>query len=348
MKTFKSFVRKEFIHIIRDWRTTLIVLVLPMVLVLIFGYAISTEINEIKLAAVVEKPNEEIRRQLAAFDANPVFDFKGAVAPSQIDDLLRKGDAQAVIIYKADGDVQLVADASDANISAASSAYLQQALSGTEGQTNLLVTMLRFNPQMKSAYMYVPGIMGLIFILICAIMTSVSIVREKETGTMEVLLVSPMKPFVIIVAKLIPYFVVSCINLATILLLVHFAMGVPLISLGGIIVLSLVYVILSLSIGLLISTVTQKQIVALLASAMLMMLPMMMFSGMIFPVENLPKVLAPIHYIIPAFWYNDAMRKLMVEGVSFAVVIKQFVVLCGMAAAVIAISLLKFNDRLES
>lgn len=347
MRTFRSFVRKEFIHILRDVRTTLIVLVMPVILVLIFGYAISTEINEIKLMAVVEKTSEDVRRQLASFEVNPVFDYKGVISPRDIDRALRSGKAEAIIVYKANGEVQLVADASDANISAASTAYLQQAISPNSAQTNIVNTILRYNPQMKSAYMYVPGIMGMIFILICAIMTSVSIVREKETGTMEVLLVSPIKPIVIILAKLIPYFVVSCIILAIILSLVHFAMGVPMISLSGIVVMSIVYVLLSLSIGLLISTVTQKQIVALLVSAMVMMLPMLMLSGMIFPVENLPWILSPLPNIIPAYWYTDAIRKLMVEGVPLGMVLKQFVVLCGMTVAVMTVALLKFDDKLK-
>lgn len=348
MNTFRSFVRKEFIHIIRDWRTTLIVLILPIILVLIFGYAISTEINEIKLMAVVEKPTEVIRKQLESFNANPVFTYKGQITRSQIDDVLRTGKCEAVIVYQADGAVQLIADASNTNISAASTAYIQQALAKDKMPLQLANTVLRHNPQMKSAYMYVPGIMGLIFILICAIMTSVSIVREKETGTMEVLLVSPLKPYVIILAKLIPYFVISCINLTTILCLVHFAMGIPLISLGGIIAISIIYVVLALAIGLLISTIVSKQIIALLISAMVMILPMMMLSGMIFPVENLPGFMTPLPYIVPAYWYNDAIRKLMVEGVAFPVVLKPFLILCGMTVAVMAIALLKFNDRLES
>jgi len=347
MNRFLSFVRKEFIHIVRDIRTTLIVLVLPVVLVLIFGYAISTEINSMRVMAVVAHHGEQSRRQLESLESNPYFKFGGVIDNNQIDNVLRRGEADAVIVYDDAGRIQVVADASDANMSAAATMYITRALGSGSNDGGRVVTILRYNPQMKSAYMYVPGIMGMIFILICAIMTSVSIVREKETGTMEVLLVSPLRPIVIIVAKLVPYFVISCINLATILCLVHFAMGVPLISLGGIIALSVQYILLALSIGLLISAVVDKQIIALLVSAMVMMLPMIMLSGMIYPVENLPSVLQPVPYIIPAYWYNDAIRKLMVEGVPFAQVWQQFTVIVAMTLLVMGIALRKFNDRLE-
>lgn len=355
MSTFISFVHKEFIHIIRDGRTTLIVLIMPIILTLIFGYAISTEIHDLRVVAVVAKQTEDIRRQLASLDANSRFDYGGIIAADRIDEVLRRGDADAVIVYDRDGNTQIVVDASDATMAATATNYIRMALaegsnslSGSNSSSgSMVVTILRYNPQMKSAYMYVPGIMGMIFILICALMTSVSIVREKETGTMEVLLVSPLRPWVIIVAKLIPYFVISCIILVSILCLVHFAMGVPLISLGGIILLTVQYILLSLSLGLLISTIAEKQIIALLISAMVMMLPVIMLSGMIFPVENLPVFLRPLSYIVPAYWFNDAIRQLMVEGVPFIVVWKQFAVILGMTIVVMTVAMKKFNDRLE-
>ena len=201
---------------------------------------------------------------------------------------------------------------------------------------------------MKSAYNFVPGIMGLIFILICAMMTSVSIVREKEMGTMEVLLVSPVRPIKIILAKMIPYFVISCINLATILLIARYLLDVPMSGgLGGIIIISLIYLILALALGLLVSTLASSQVVALLISAMVMLLPMMMLSGMVFPLENLPKILQPLPYIVPARWYIEAIRKMMIMGLPLSAVVKEVSILIFMTFVLMGVSLKKFKDKLE-
>jgi ABC-2 type transport system permease protein len=190
--------------------------------------------------------------------------------------------------------------------------------------------------------------MGFIFILICAMMTSVSIVREKEVGTMEVLLVSPARPFKIILAKMIPYFVISCINLFTILMIAHFLLDVPM-SGGwwGIIVVSAIYLILALSLGLLISALASSQVIALLISAMLLLLPMMMLSGMVFPLENLPSVLSPLPNFVPARWYIEAVRKLMIMGLPLSSVWQEVLIMTLMIVILMTISLKRFKDRLE-
>ena len=209
-------------------------------------------------------------------------------------------------------------------------------------------THLLYNPQMKSAYNFVPGIMGLIFILICALMTSVSIVREKEMGTMEILLVSPVRPMWIIFAKMIPYFLLSCVNLASILLLATFVLDMPMSgSMIGLVGISLLYLMLALALGLFISTLSDRQSTALLISAMMLMLPIIMLSGMVFPIENMPGILRGVSSIIPARWYIEAVRKLMIEGLPFAAVIKEFCILSIMTAALVGVALKKFNDKLE-
>ena len=179
-------------------------------------------------------------------------------------------------------------------------------------------------------------------------MTSVSIVREKETGTMEVLLASPVRPIRIILAKMIPYFALSCINLATILLLAHYALDVPISgSAIGIVAISLLYLLLALALGLFISTIAHTQVMAMLISGMVLMLPVIMLSGMVFPIENMPKILQALSAIVPARWYITAIRKLMIEGVPFVAVLKEFAILSGMTLALIGIALRKFNDKLE-
>jgi ABC-2 type transport system permease protein len=201
---------------------------------------------------------------------------------------------------------------------------------------------------MKSAYNFVPGVMGMFIMLICAMMTSISIAREKESGTKEILLASPMKPLLIILSKVVPYFLLSCVNLVTILLFSVFLLKVPIAgSLPALLTLSLVYIFVSLSIGLLISSITSSQQVALLLSGMALMMPAVYLSGMIFPIENMPKGLQFVSQIIPARWYIVAARNIMIKGLGFSSIVKELAVLSGMALVLITVSLKKFKLRLE-
>lgn len=360
---FAAFVRKESLHILRDKRTMLIVFMIPVVLTVLFGFAISTEVNNVNVSVSAPDITDGVRDAVRDLDANPYFTFVGYVRQDGIDDVLRSGRADAAIVFSRDYDrrqmlnyqgvdtgpgIQVILDASNVNKAQAATAYLGRILSGKAGQQDIFETRLLFNPQMKSSYNFVPGILGLIFILVCALMTSVSIVREKERGTMEVLLVSPVKPMRIILAKMVPYFVISAAVLAVVLLLAHFLLGVPMSSgVGGIIVISLVYVALSLCLGLLISTLVTTQLAALLLSAMVMMFPILMLSGMIFPIENLPGFFRGLSCIVPARWYIDAIRKMMIQGLPLASVAGDLAVLSGMASFIMLVALKKFNDRLE-
>jgi ABC-2 type transport system permease protein len=205
-----------------------------------------------------------------------------------------------------------------------------------------------YNPQLKGAYNFVPGVMGLILMLICAMMTSIAIVREKEMGTMEVLLASPMKPVFIILSKAMPYLTLSLVNLTSILLLSYFVLKVPVAgSLFWLAVISFIFIMVALSLGLLISTVAETQVAAMLISSMGMMTPVIMLSGMIYPVESMPEILQWLSYIIPAKWYVDAIRKLMIQGVGVQFVLKEMTILLGMAIFLITISLKKFKVRLK-
>ena len=205
-----------------------------------------------------------------------------------------------------------------------------------------------YNPQMRGAYNFVPGVMGMILMLICAMMTSISIAREKEFGTMEILLVSPVKPIFIILSKTIPYFVLSLVNLTTILVLSVFLLGVPVAgSLFWLIVFSLLYIFVNLSLGLLISSLVDSQLVALLISGMVLMLPVIMLSGMMFPVENMPEFFQWISQIIPAKWYIIGVKKIMIKGLGVSSIIPEIIVLSTMGILLITASLKKFKYRLE-
>lgn len=363
MRGFFSFVHKEALHILRDKRTMLIALVMPVLQIVFFGFAISTEVNNLDVAVVAPQRAESIRRAVERVSANDYFTFKGYCDPQDIDRILRTGEADVVAVFASDFDrqmadaaqgapaqaaVQLIFDASNPNTATAGEAYLRSVLLGGGASVAAPDVRLLYNPQMKSAYNFVPGIMGLIFILICALMTSVSIVREKETGTMEVLLVSPVRPVRIVFAKMIPYFIISCLNLSSILLLARYLLDMPMSgSLSGLIALSLLYILLALALGLLISTLSNSQVTAMLISGMLLMLPVIMLSGMVFPVENMPGILQGVSCIVPARWYIAAVRKLMIEGLPFSDVLFEFSILAAMTVLLVSVALKKFNDKLE-
>ena len=360
---FLSFVKKESLHILRDRRTMLIVVLIPVVLMVLFGFAISTEVNNIKVAVVAPDRTDGVRDAVERLARNDYFTCCGYIGSDQIDAALRSGKADAVVVFAADFDrrmeqaasglpsspvIQLILDASNVNTAGAATAYLQGVLLGAESPQALFETRMLFNPQMQSAFNFVPGIMGLIFILVCAMMTSVSIVREKETGTMEVLLVSPVRPFKIILAKMIPYFAISCVVLVLILLLARYLLGVPMSGgVAGIFSLSLLYLTLSLSLGLFVSTIARTQVTALLISAMVMMMPIMMLSGMLFPIENLPGFFRALSAVVPARWYIDAIRKMMIQGAPIVDVWQDCAILFGMTVLLVGVSLKKFNDKLE-
>ena len=224
--------------------------------------------------------------------------------------------------------------------------YVQGVIANMQG--GVVNTKMLYNPRMKSAYNFVPAIMGMLLMLICAMMTSISIVREKERGTMEVLLVSPVKPLMVIVAKAVPYLALAFVILVVILLMARYVMGVPLAgSLFWILAVSVLYILLALSLGLLISNIAKTQLVALLASAMLLLMPVVMLSGMLFPVESMPRVLQWVSAVIPPRYYIQAMRKLMIMGVGIADVMKEVLVMLGMTVFFLTIALKKFNTRLE-
>lgn len=359
MNRFLNFIKKESLHILRDTRTVLVVIGIPILLTLLFGFAISTDINNVEIAVCAPHRTVTVSQMVTKIEKNGFFTFKGYVSPDEIDAVLRSGKAGAVVVFNEEYDritagllpgekaVQIVLDGSNPNVSVSAGAYLSALFSPGNSQIPV-ETHILYNPQMKSAYNFVPGILGLIFILVCAMMTSVSIVREKENGTMEVLLVSPVKPIWIIIAKMVPYFVLSCINLLSVMLIARYALGLPMTgSIGGIVVTTMAYILLSLAFGLLVSTVTDKQIVALIISGMILMIPVMMFSGMLFPVENLPVILKPLAYIVPARWYIDAIRKMMIEGLAFKDVLLEFSIICIMTVGILRVALIKFNDRLE-
>ena len=347
MQQVISFVIKEAKHILRDKRTMLILFGMPIVMMLIFGFAITNDVKNVRTVVVTSQMDYQAQQAVERLAASEYFTMTATVpTPKDAELMIRSQKADLAIVFSKDHAIQFIVDGSDPNMAQQWTAYAQQVI--VNCQWSVVNVKLLYNPRMKSAYNFVPAIMGMLLLLICAMMTSVSIVREKERGTMEVLLVSPVRPLMIIVAKVVPYLLLALVILAVILLMSATVLDVPLQgSLGWILVVSLIYILLALSLGLLISNIAQTQFVALLVSAMVLLLPTVLLSGMLFPVESMPAVLQWVSAVIPPRYYIQAMRKLMIMGVGIGEVWREVVVLIGMTVLLLTISLAKFNKRLE-
>jgi len=355
MKQFVSFVIKETKHILRDKRTMLILFGMPVVMMLLFGFAITTDVKNVRTVVVTSQMDHQTQQVVERLSQSEYFTIAATVrTPQEGERLIRSQKADMAVVFAGDfaskrSGLQLIVDGSDPNMAQQWTNYARQTiLSPLTPHHSPLSTKLLYNPQMKSAYNFVPAIMGMLLMLICAMMTSISIVREKERGTMEVLLVSPVRPLMVIIAKAVPYLVLAFVILIVILLMARYVLGVPLVgSLFWIIVVSIIYILLALSLGLLISNVAQTQLVALLLSAMVLLMPVVMLSGMMFPVESMPQILQWIAAVIPPRYYIDAMRKLMIMGLGIGEVMKEVTILVAMTALLLTIALKKFNVRLE-
>lgn len=368
MAAFGSFVRKEFLHIFRDMWTMLILLLLPVLMTILFGFGISTEIQNAKIAVLDMSQDVATQGVISKLSTSEYFTIAYYVnTDSEIDDLFKRNKIGMGIIFSerfyenmlhtGEAQVLLLTDATDPNTASTLSTYAsmliasyQAELSRNMGNIPLQIypeIKLLYNPSMKGSYSTAPGVLGLVLILICAMMTSVSIVREKQLGTMEILLVSPLKPLTIIVAKTIPYFVLSFVNLASILLLSVFVLGVPIVgNFFLLLAICLLYIFVALAFGILISTVVSTQLVAMLISGMVLMMPVIMLSGLLFPIDNMPLVLQWFSHVIPAKWFIMAVKSVMIKGAGFRAVMTEFFILLGMALFLLTVSIKKFKNRL--
>lgn len=370
MRQFISFIRKEFYHIFRDRRTMLILLVMPVVQIILFGYAVTTEIRSVPIAVYDQSRDEVTTKITDRLIASEYFDlFRLVDSEEEAQTLFRQGKIRLAVVFPPryastpGASVQLLVDATDPNEATQLATYATQltmdneqlTIIGTSPKLSIIncqlsiepVINLLYNPSMKGAYNFVPGVMGLILILICALMTSVGIVREKEMGTMEVLLASPVKPLSIILAKATPYLLLSMVNVATILGLSYFLLQVPIAgSLALLVFISILYALVSLCLGLLISTIADTQQSAMLISAMVLMLPVVLLSGMIFPVENMPCILRWLSDIVPAKWYIIAVKDVMIKGLGAGAILKEIVILLAMMIGLVVLSVKRFKIRL--
>lgn len=352
MKQFISFIIKEAKHIVRDKRTMLILFGMPIIMMLLFGYAVRNDVRNVRTVIVMSNTDYVTQQAVDRLSASEYFTITQVVAtPAEAEQAIRDQKVDLAIVFGKDyasghSDLQFIVDGADPNMAQQWTQYANAVI--TNPNNGLVNTKLLYNPQMKSAYNFVPAIMGTLLMLVCAMMTSISIVREKERGTMEVLLVSPVRPILIIIAKVIPYLVLAFIILIVILLMANSLLGVPVQgSMFWIFVISTIYILLALSLGLLVSNIAKTQLVALLLSAMVLLMPIVMLSGMFFPIESMPRVLQYVSAIIPTRYYTSAMRKLMIMGVGVRQVMHEMIVLVCMLIGLLGLSLAMFNKRLE-
>lgn len=368
MKRFKGFVIKEFYHIFRDYRTMVILFGMPLVQILIFGFAISTEINNAGIAildnskdAVTQKiTNKLLSSGYFKLEAN-LSDYK------EIEPMFRKGNIKEVIIFENNFaqkletekkvNIQIIADASDPNTASLITSYTSNIINNyqLEMMKNLQLPMqinpevkMLYNEELKSVFMFVPGTITVLLMLISAMMTSISITREKELGTMEILLASPLKPIQIVIGKVVPYVFISFMIAVIILLLGFTVFGMPV--QGNLILLlaeCLLFIVMALSLGILISTVTQTQQTAMMISMFALMLPTILLSGFIFPIENMPLPLQIISNIVPPKWFIIIIKNIMLKGVGIGFIWKETLILLGMTLFFIALSVKKFKIRLS-
>ena len=354
-------------HIWRDKRTLLILFGMPVVQITLFGFALSTEVKNSGLVVLDPSKDELSRKLIEEINASAYFDVVSYVdEPGDIEHEFKKGKVKLAILFPTQfgkelfhtkkSSVHLVADASDPNVATTLTNYASNIINNF--QNNLspqslpysIKTEVRmlYNPQLLSAFNFVPGVMAMVLLLVCTMMTSISIVREKETGTMEVLLASPLRPFLIIVAKALPYLILSTINIATILLLSVFALKLPIA--GSLLLLvgeSILFTVTALTFGLLISTITSSQQIAMMISLVGMFLPTLMLSGFMFPIENMPLPLQVLSNIVPAKWYYLIVKDVMIKGLGMSAIWKETLILSGMTMVLLLIALKKFKIRLD-
>lgn len=367
MKRFRGFVIKEFYHIFRDTRTLVVLFGIPVIQLLLFGFVITNEIKDARIAVYDKSKDYLTTRIVSKISSSGYFKpDRNLDSESQIEQVFREGNIKLVIIFEpgfadklekeGSATIQLISDASEPNtanilvnyINGITAGFMQTAAGSGQAARIVPEIRLRYNPELKGVYMFVPGIMAMLLILISALMTSISITREKELGTMEVLLASPLRPVQIIAGKVMPYVILSFLDALLIILISYFVFRIPvhgnlLLLLGE----CILYIITALSFGILISASTNSQQIAMMLSLVGLMLPTILLSGFIFPIENMPVIMQWLCQIMPPKWFITIIKNIMLKGAGFAFVWKETLVLFGMTLFFIALSIKKFKFRLE-
>ncbi len=371
MRSFRGFVVKEFYHIFRDYRTLTILFGMPIIQLLLFGYAIRNEVTDIKVAFLDPVKDETTQMIKMRIDASPYFISVGDLdSHEDVERAFQRGDIREAVFFEsgfstllAKGEraqITIVADGTNPNLANTMQAYTLSVLRAYQLETlspdqlNIVLSgvsadsRMRFNPELKSVFLFVPGLIALILMLVSALMTSITITREKELGTMEILLVSPLRPMQIIVGKVIPYFILSFVNVVTILFLARVVFDIPIRgSIPLLLAESLLFILCALSLGILISAKSKTQQAATMISLSGLLLPTIILSGFIFPIASIPVPLQIISHIVPAKWFLIIIRGIMLKGVGISFFWKETLILAGMTAFLVVASIRSFKIRLD-
>lgn len=366
MNRLYHFIHKEFLHIFRDFRTLIILFGIPALQIMIFGYAVTTDIYDARIAVLDFSRDEQTRKIIQKIDASEFFQVsRELTAYEQIEPVLEQGRIKQVVVFEPNfgarlqregaANVALITDASEPNTARLVAGYME-AIIGSFNRELASVSPMRittemrmyYNPALESEYMFVPGLITTILMLICALMTSITITREKEFGTMEVLLVSPLRPIQIIVGKVAPYVALAFIDVIIILVMANVVFGLPVkgnlaLLLGE----SLLYIALALSLGILISTVSKNMQAAMFISLIGLLMPTVLLSGFIFPIENMPMFYQVISLILPPRWFIIIIKNIMLKGTGITFVWKETLIIVGMTLFFIGLSAKRFKIRLE-
>lgn len=368
MKQFLIFVKKEWLHIWRDRRTLFILIGMPLVQIVLYGFALTNEVKNAQFVIFDQSHDQATTSISNEIAASKYFSLNSVVHTyADIENTFKKGKVRLAVIFPVNfrkgllhnnwAQLQIIADASDPNTANTLTNYAMSIISDYQNNLNQgrqlpysIKTQVRmlYNPELQGAYNFVPGVMALVLMLVCAMMTSIAIVREKEMGTMDIILVSPLKPVRIIIAKTIPYLLVSMVNIVSILVLSVFVLQVPISgNLTLLIAESILFTMTSLSVGILISNTAKTQQTAMFTSMMSLFLPTTLFSGFIFPVENMPVPLQLLSNLVPAKWYYIIVKNVMIKGLGFSYVWKETAILAGMTLVLLTISVKQFRVRPE-
>ena len=364
MGTFYSFVVKEARHILRDRRTLAVLLLMPVAMVVLFGFAIRTDVEDVRLAVVdpsMDARSADLTRALAATNALRLVGVRSTI--EAVEPMLRAGKADVALVLPNDfargfqqgtAEVLVVSDGTNANYAQTAESYVRTlvrkwaAEEGGGPPVVRIVTRMRFNPTLESENLFVPGLLAFVLTLVSALMTAISIAKEKESGSMEVLLVSPLRPLQIVVGKVTPYLVLAFVNALSTLAAAWLVFGVPIRgSLTLLLVAALVYVLVSLAVGVLISSRAPDQRTAMMGALLGLLLPTLALTGFIFPIASMPSWLQPVTNVVPATWFIIIARGIMLKGIGLAILWKEFLILGGMAVVLLAAGARSLNDRIE-
>ena len=364
-KRLISIIRKEFIHILRDPRSLMITILMPLLMIILFGNAVQLDIKEIKFGVIDQSNTQKSRELINNFIYSGYFTRMDIPQKrSEIDNLFKQREIKAVLIIptdfatslktKSQTKVQMIVDGSNSNTASVVINYTKMIIQTFSAKLNIQIMnspisiqpRVWYNPEMESVNFVLPGLIAVILMMISALLTSVTIAREKETGTMEQILVSPINPLEIVLGKVVPYVLIAFFDGALVVIAARYIFAVPIN--GSILLLALMsffYLYACLSLGVFISTKANSQLIAMMVALVITMLPSILLSGFIFPIKSMPYVLRLITYIVPARYFLIIIRGIIMKGIGIQYLYVQVLFLFLLGTFLLILSTKNFKQN---